>query len=219
MSREACTLDGSKRRSVAVVNSVPCRSDLVLLALLFNVVIPEAPPAPETAVDRALHHIETTLRAVFESDEKRAWSEWDSVAARAYVTSWMQLAPWRSTSVARTGKPEFDQMDTVEGWRLNLPAAMFARPTLPPTDRATQWRSRFGPDARANSTPASPLPQRGVCARAQDGRGGLQGTGEPGAGVQCADAHGADAFRGRFGAVESAASTSFGQLLKSELRI
>ena len=119
--------------------------DLLLLPLIFAVAMPRAPLPAQEIVLMAREHAESTLAPLYAA-KAGAWTEGDSIAARAYVAALAQIAPWKRPLEAdpTQGLPQFDQLDTRERWRLNLPAALLCpAAACPVPERLAEWRTRF----------------------------------------------------------------------------
>jgi hypothetical protein len=199
--------------------------DLALLALLYAVLMPAQPLGVEDVVLAAREHFEHALAPAFRRQATAAWTESDSVAARAYVAALAQIAPWKRPLLAeRAGLPAFDQIDTREGWRINLPAALLCPPALcEAQDRLGDWRTRFLDEG--SRAPIKPVHLRGmhgeafakvraVATKAYEVLLAQAQACGP-AGVALART----AFDVGFGAVESAAAADLGKFLIQELRL
>ena len=123
----------------------PAPADLLLIVLIFTVAMPPTALAPAEAALVVREWVEGTLAPLF-ADSGKAWTEGDSIAARAYVAALAQVRPWQRPLKVDgfDGLPDFDQMNTGRGWRINLAAALFcpaAACAVP--EWLADWRTQF----------------------------------------------------------------------------
>lgn len=139
---------GSKRTCSEAEDAAElCGRDVGFLIVLLAVVMPVKELRPEQVVEVASEHIATFMCKLIDVD-LRAWSEYDSIVARAVVGLLLQIAPWRRPLIDTAASPfkavDFDQMRVREGWCINLPVALLC-PDGACTVRThfKQWRTRL----------------------------------------------------------------------------